>query len=570
MPDLVFNEMNFLRKPKQHHDDPLAPQKQPETKKSRKTRAGNEEISAYFENKKSEARDAPREEVNSTSRQTERPSASKALSMTNAPAPELHLDLPEIPFLGFGSRGPDHNVKDKSTESHSHVSWSESQPQAAGRPDSLIPANARSAEQFAQLEENGDELLRSTSRGSRQLGVDKGTWLPSRRTRGPALVEVFNPQEHVKGNDPRHRRSPTKTTIQSLPRLSSSKQADTPRLAARRLERAKQYRTSDILDLRHAHTPEVDQIQTFDHLHQSLNTEKENRDPKSSSSTTKLLRLLHDVTSNGVKKAVHPKLARRQEITRPDRDASDRHMLHTLREADIDRKYHGKVETAQTIETTRPRAENAQRDPLHPHYYVARRFNQHDRDRDMPQPSQETSTDRQQHQRPHSGNALPAAPLLKRRGLQSANGHQLKDTRTPSYAAVTQPHYGLGSHIAHQSLNYHVLTAEDDDEMLDTGPDYIDSLDVYHYAQPDYYGARDVTAERPAVPRFLPSHNEQTSGVLAHEHADDLYSFGGEPTSGDLVDEHRVPRMDATQSAGLLEDAVPSELVGFWKPNMLY
>lgn len=130
VPDLVFNEMRFLQRPKEHQDEGA---KEPQTKRSRKKdrkREQQEEISAYFAEKRPKGEavaKADRNDVDHPTQQDERrrdrsPSRGRHGTRTHEGPP---LELPGKAFLGFGSRGA--RPSSRCSRSTTPLSWSESQ-----------------------------------------------------------------------------------------------------------------------------------------------------------------------------------------------------------------------------------------------------------------------------------------------------------------------------------------------------------------------------------------------------------------------------------------------------------
>ncbi|KAK4565427.1 hypothetical protein LTR86_004044 [Recurvomyces mirabilis] len=234
LPDLVFNEMRFLQKPKDHQDKtPARPDNEAATKKARQQRR-EEEISAYFtadrdatqhdQPSQRESRDAPCEETGHRSRRR---------SPTRPPP----VDLPEKPFLGFGSKGQHVTTQEPTT--HSNYTWSESQ---IPEPKSMLP------------------------RAEKRVFKSK----PTRRSTEP--IEACTRGKRVP------RRATTKTILPSAPHTMPSEPPIHVTLSADEgtLPReSSMFHTSDILRV-HRGTP--------------VEASKENQQPASSTPTSKLLR----------------------------------------------------------------------------------------------------------------------------------------------------------------------------------------------------------------------------------------------------------------------------------------
>ncbi|KAK4550120.1 hypothetical protein LTR36_003087 [Oleoguttula mirabilis] len=134
LPDLVFNEMRFLQKPKDHQDEqPKDSNAHHTAKKDRKTQH-EEEISAYFTTQRFAARPDPEDDRRRQIATAAPPQAHRSHSQpreAEAQVTDLPVELPEKPFLGFGSKGAHLDSKDLHRTSNSYYTWSESGPQRA-------------------------------------------------------------------------------------------------------------------------------------------------------------------------------------------------------------------------------------------------------------------------------------------------------------------------------------------------------------------------------------------------------------------------------------------------------
>ena len=124
MPDLVFSEMRFLQKQKDAPEEQANPDTQRRRRRKDFTRANQEEISAYFTTTRpvlAEKESNIQSKV-SSSRQAQtlipgRKNKQQKSASIDSAIPTI--ELPEKPYLGFGSRGTRH-------ESTPHLSWSSS------------------------------------------------------------------------------------------------------------------------------------------------------------------------------------------------------------------------------------------------------------------------------------------------------------------------------------------------------------------------------------------------------------------------------------------------------------
>jgi hypothetical protein len=124
VPDLVFSEMRFLQKQKDAPEEQANPDTQRRRRRKNLSRANQEEISAYFTTTRlvlAEKESNIQSKV-SSSRQAqtlipERKNKQQKSASIDSDIPTI--ELPEKPYLGFGSRGTRH-------ESTPHLSWSSS------------------------------------------------------------------------------------------------------------------------------------------------------------------------------------------------------------------------------------------------------------------------------------------------------------------------------------------------------------------------------------------------------------------------------------------------------------
>ncbi|KAK4498705.1 hypothetical protein PRZ48_009215 [Zasmidium cellare] len=213
LPDLVFNEMKFLQRPREHQDEvPIDSAAQNQSKKSKK-QLREEEISAYFVKKPTlEAatigteRDRPGTKAAKYGAIQSREEQQLPTSEVDARLVRNSVDLPERPFLGFGSKGPSHE-----TNTHhptSYLPWSESvatRPQPSLRRETHLPGNDQampgntSSERARSISQKPTPNRKShTMKKSRNADIKNtqpgGRWIESNRTRGRAHVERYAPE----------------------------------------------------------------------------------------------------------------------------------------------------------------------------------------------------------------------------------------------------------------------------------------------------------------------------------------------------------------------------------------
>ncbi len=265
VPDLAFNEMKFLQNPTEHQDEPAQGDPPTRTNKNDPKRAQDEEISTYFQANKVTTADRQ----HSKSRPYEETTAAPQTVARRRSIENHHqtppVDLPEKPFLGFGSKGPQAGRRQSQSESTQYLSWSDSNP------------NHRAAEQHRPRPVVRQEVIReapfqippvvgrkpespSEPRPRDEQATDanagaKGRWKQTGRARGLAQIEVYQPPETaVREERQEHfHQSTSKTTAQSLPRNSSPYRRlrpIEPTEAAHDSNLPGDYHTSDILDIR--------------------------------------------------------------------------------------------------------------------------------------------------------------------------------------------------------------------------------------------------------------------------------------------------------------------------------
>ncbi|KAK5677929.1 hypothetical protein LTS10_009812 [Elasticomyces elasticus] len=534
LPDLVFNEMRFLEKPKDYQNRLPAEAERTTAKKDSK-RQQEEQISAYFaHNKPAEAGPAVASLVAKPPPHEEQ----QPLRTTHRkPAIQPPVDLPDKPFLGFGSKGQHANSKE--TGPTSYYSWSESvAPEArAGRArEPAITDDRRAPEIVENVGLNA--TLRQPAEPEKYTqntaSPKRGDWVRSRRAAGPA-VEVFRPPAEPKPG--RERRTGSKTSLPPLPHDIPSEpphDARQPR-QKRGAPDSLDFHTSDILqiqqrpdtatDARHSH----DTLDTVDLLRMR---DQENRDPKPSSPTSKLLRRAQEaiVTQHSEQRPA------RKDVRRSSR------------------------EQVNAYEALRP----LERFEDHHDEQERQAYEEYINTNDMPRaaagyngvPRRRTTT-------------VESRSLLPERRLQSASGLRPQSSRNtvrPDFARPSRicPTPPVVSRSAMSTMYV------EDDEMLDQVR-YSPPSDRYVYAN-----AQQAEALAHAVT------SGQASGLYENQ-MEDVYSE--EPLShvpSDLLARHTSSVRDVSQHPPLRSDistglggggyglADDDQFAGFWKPNRLY
>lgn len=294
--------MKFLQKPKEHQDEVAQNDKTHEpSMKDRKRRAENEEISAYFETTK----DKPKRPVTAPNRHEGRLDGKKApqreaqqnQNIDQESSPRLPPESqPQVPFLGFGSRCIVHDSS-RARRTTSLLSWSESVPRQASAHlkttnsgnDHMPPAEIAHPQAYEQpVGQKSTE--RRHEEGSRDVYGKHGSWLPSRRERQLAVVEVYQPTETAQAT---RMRRPTSYTSLSLPRLPGSEnnqaRVSNGEAGSGTDLSNRSYRTSDILRVRARMQALADQPNTGSVDTNNVIQSKEIITIPSLSSTSKLL-----------------------------------------------------------------------------------------------------------------------------------------------------------------------------------------------------------------------------------------------------------------------------------------
>ncbi|KAK1054325.1 hypothetical protein LTR33_014234 [Friedmanniomyces endolithicus] len=306
LPDLVFNELKFLRKPEDHQDEAQTGITRAAGKKDTQ-RQREEEISAYF------TRDIGvlADHAETAHEPEATPSVQHQRSRTAQIRPAIAL--PEQPFLGFGSKGQ--HANSRRTGPASCYTWSESvaaEPIArrSKRPRAADIANGRRMQASRDAgSADGSEKAIGDFRQAATLkqrtesvtSPKRGKLVRSQRAPGPA-VEVFKPpDEHSHESE---RRTATRATLQSLPH-SEPLEPPLPAVRTQRRRyspRSPEFHTSDILLVRQEAEPAA--AVDNGHSHDTLDTVdqlrlrgKENRDTETSTPTSKLLRQAQEAVS---------------------------------------------------------------------------------------------------------------------------------------------------------------------------------------------------------------------------------------------------------------------------------
>lgn len=307
VPDLVFNEMKFLQRPTEHQDEPAEAEVPRHASKDDRKRTHDEEISAYFITNK--VADAEHSEVaNKRQKKTEVNERGQSYRQRDETGRKTSpVELPEKPFLGFGSEDAQPESKRTHHESSGYYSWSESAPghSLPARKPSGAPPKQQATHQMSQRRRQDADGLSNAHDCQEDHGKDRdsdvGEWIQTRRTRGPALVEIYQPPAAHKRRERKNDTSVTRTTMQSLPRHHSPKDRghrDGADESVRSERLRSSYRTSDILNIHELRQSLVEQMIAKHHQRRQedrVATDKENEDPNSS--IDQLLKQAHEAVA---------------------------------------------------------------------------------------------------------------------------------------------------------------------------------------------------------------------------------------------------------------------------------
>jgi hypothetical protein len=315
VPDLAFNELRFLRDPDEHQDErrPDDANRKP-SDQERKRDTEREEISAYFHQRTS--LDHALDPTLGSHRATKQGPPIEHDEYDDNPGGSSPIlpdeELPAIPYLGFGSKGTVNQSSNHHPSATTYLTWSESvanpNPRAELMPnlEHALEAGQQSAAKDLPMQRPKDhqktrpadtDAERSTRK--RQPEIQRGHWSASRRTRGPAKVEVYIQPDNTGQSPPRSKRNAQDSTSLSLPtRPPLNSTRDWQQKPVHRQEilhsNDRSLHTSDILKIRgrlEALGEEVPLSNKSVHVPRS---DKENAQPISSSPTAKILRIAHD------------------------------------------------------------------------------------------------------------------------------------------------------------------------------------------------------------------------------------------------------------------------------------
>lgn len=323
VPDLVFNEMRFLQRPKEHQDElPSKDASKQQNKKSRK-QIQEEEVSAYFSRK-------PSTEQTGNARKQDPPLANSAKETAISPtmnhgsqdvskqACKAPVELPEKAFLGFGSRGP---APDKT--SNSCFTWSESiAPNRPERAQQLPDHSAR---------KRGSEREDDTQPRQRNAGQESpadihehtsGQWVQTNRAKVPRPVHVYQPFDGSARN--RESRQSSEEARSTLDPPNDPLSENARSVTCTSVRDRKSYRTSDILKIHDVYRDEARSTSLPMQKHipgSEFHVEKENVNPRSTPTSEILRRAFRLATNPHLKAKEESQLSERNDDYSQTRNA---------------------------------------------------------------------------------------------------------------------------------------------------------------------------------------------------------------------------------------------------------
>ena len=351
VPDLVFNELKFLRDPHEHQDE-----RQPGSNDNRpivqdkKRKHENEEISAYFNRRTSRGRALdPPLGGRTVARQKPHHGDEERSDLPEGGSSPLLPDeeLTSIPYLGFGTKGAINQSGNLQPSATTYLTWSES---AAGSNNQVRhAANAKFTRESGQLSTSKKPQQRRPERDltcrppsgtaepparKGQPDVPRGQWSTSRRTRGPAKVVVYVQPGNREPNRSPSRRTVHDNTSMSLPMRSPARPARQRQQEAILDQQAlssdvESFNTSDILKVKgrlealgeEAPPPNTQSSRTS-------HSDKENVRPISSSPTAKISRVAQEAMAKRYKEPIRRSSKVTDQMFRHVDEDARGHILH--------------------------------------------------------------------------------------------------------------------------------------------------------------------------------------------------------------------------------------------------
>ncbi|EMC95322.1 hypothetical protein BAUCODRAFT_536463 [Baudoinia panamericana UAMH 10762] len=325
LPDLVFNELRFLQRPKDHQDESIDMHEPHPSRKGRERRRDGT-ISAYFAAKRLDLATAAQNKLEEHACAELRDRTTRGSTVIRAP-----VELPDKPFLGFGSKGRPTDSTHTAPQSNSCYTWSASvvplteqaEPGLEAQQTIATVARSKHGDEYTSVKAVPPRLMvqrklvspvprKEQRRRSmdRSPGSPEGHCRQTRRVRRPAVVEVHKPPGAPSEQFVDRAVPGDKTVSQSLTHYPSSGPGRVKPNHAKGKHWGPEpagYHTSDILSVQPWVTggPDAAQQDQPPHSMAVPLLEKENIDPRSFTPTSKLLKRAWDAVQPSLRDDPH-------------------------------------------------------------------------------------------------------------------------------------------------------------------------------------------------------------------------------------------------------------------------
>lgn len=351
MPDLVFNELRFLRNPNEHQDEhqPDESQQKP-SHQGKKREAEREEISAYFNQCKSHDNvlHSPGSKQQPRHRKPHPKHGEGGHSREGISSPILpDEELTAIPYLGFGSKGTANQSSHPQPSETTYLTWSESVVDPPTRanyvrqhklaPETLQLSTSKPSQSQPSKRQSHVRSVNDTAKKPIReslLKAGEGQWAASRRVRGPARVEVYTQRSEDRHDVPAESQDLHDRTSLSLPTrpLAASahiQQHDDKQKRQIPPSDAESFHTSDILKIRGRLGALADRLPSDSHTVDAPQSNKENVQPISTSPIAKVLRTAHEAISKAHEEPTRQPSTQVNHVYAPVRETAPRTTSHS-------------------------------------------------------------------------------------------------------------------------------------------------------------------------------------------------------------------------------------------------
>lgn len=194
--------MRFLRRPKEHQDELPAADPLKQSKKTRK-QIQEEEISSYFNKTLHPGKQASLARADVAESPALQRIPDRCPTKLDLDRPKHPVELPDKPFLGFGSRGSPQEGMESRVPSDSCYTWSESVPAKQSPPRNralapdLSPASECSRRRERRPSQQSNALLSRSKGGFATLQQHlspsrSGEWVQNRRVNTPVVIDEYH------------------------------------------------------------------------------------------------------------------------------------------------------------------------------------------------------------------------------------------------------------------------------------------------------------------------------------------------------------------------------------------